>query len=44
MFTFSTFPRRSRAVTAKKCTKKRDAPAKLLFFLLNLRIFAVVVV
>ena len=31
VFTFSTFPRRSRAVTAKKCTKKRDARAKLLF-------------
>ena len=30
------FSRRSRAVTAKKCTQKRDAPAKLLFFLINL--------
>ena len=29
------FSRRSRAVTAKKCTKKRDARAKL-FWLLNL--------
>ena len=26
-----TFTRCSRAMTAKKCTKKRDAPAKLLF-------------
>ena len=32
--------RRSRARTAKKCTKKRDAPAKLLFCLnLNLLLF-----
>ena len=31
--------RRSRAVTAKKCTKKRDARAKLLFWLLNLFAF-----
>ena len=31
VFTFSTFSRRSRAVTAKKCTKKRDSRAKLLF-------------
>ena len=28
--------RRSRAVTAKKCTKKHDARTKLLFWLLNL--------
>ena len=28
-----------RAVTAKKCTKKRDARAKLLFWLLNLLLF-----
>ena len=33
------FSRRSRAVTAKKCTKKRDARAKLLFWLLNLLLF-----
>ena len=32
------FSRRSRAVTAKKCTKKRDARAKL-FWLLNLLLF-----
>ena len=32
----SHFSRRSCAVTAKKCTKKRDARAKLLFWLLNL--------
>ena len=31
--------RRSRAVTAKKCTKKRDARAKLLLWLLNLFAF-----
>ena len=35
MFTFSIkdyeVSRRSRVVTAKKCTKKRDASAKLLF-------------
>ena len=31
--------RRSRAVTAKKCTKKCDAHAKLLFWLLNLFVF-----
>ena len=30
---------RSRAVTAKKCTKKRDARAKLLLWLLNLFAF-----
>ena len=30
---------RSRAVTTKKCTKKRDASAKLLFWLLNLLLF-----
>ena len=30
------FSRRSRAVTVKKCTKKRDARAELLFCLLNL--------
>ena len=33
------FSCRSRAVTAKKCTKKRDARAKLLFWLLNLLLF-----
>ena len=31
--------RRSRAVTAKKCTKKRDARAELLFCLFNLLLF-----
>ena len=31
--------RRSRAVTAKKCTKKRDARANVLFWLLNLLLF-----
>ena len=31
MFTFSTFSRRSRVLTAKKSTKKRDSRAKLLF-------------
>ena len=31
----SHFSRRSRAVTAKKCTKKRDARAELLFFLIK---------
>ena len=37
--------RRSRAVTAKKCTKKRDARAELLFCqsILNLLFFAVLV-
>ena len=52
MFTFSTkreinseSSRRSRAVTAKKCTKKRDARAELLFCqsILNLLFFAVLV-
>ena len=37
------FSRRSRAATAKKCTKKRDARAKLLFWLLNLLLFDVLV-
>ena len=31
--------RGSRAVTAKKCTKKRDARAKLLFCQVNLLLF-----
>ena len=31
MFRFSTFLRRSRVLTAKKSTKKRDSRAKLLF-------------
>ena len=35
--------RRSRAVTAKKCTKKCDASAKLLIWLLNHCIFDVLV-
>ena len=33
------FSRRSRAVTAKKCTKKRDARAELLFCLTNPLLF-----
>ena len=33
------FARRSRAVTAKKCTKKRDARAEVLFCLFSLLIF-----
>ena len=33
------FSGRSHAVTEKKCTKKRDARAKLLFWLLNLLLF-----
>ena len=33
------FSRRSRAVTAKKCTQKRDARAKLLFCQFNLLLF-----
>ena len=33
------FSRRSRAATAKKSSKKRDARAKLLFWLLNLLLF-----
>ena len=37
------FSRRSRAATAKNCTKKRDARAKLSFWLLNLSFFAVLV-
>ena len=37
------FSRRSRAATAKNCTKKRDARAKLSFWLLNLLFFAVLV-
>ena len=39
-FTFSIkLSRLTRAKTAKKCTKKRDARAKLLFCLLNLLVF-----
>ena len=38
-----TFSRRSRAKTGKKCTKKCDARAKLLFCLLNLLFFNVLV-
>ena len=37
------FSRRSRAAKAKNCTKKLDALAKLLFWLLNLLLFDVVV-
>ena len=37
------FSGRSRAATAKNCTKKRDARAKLSFWLLNLLFFAVLV-
>ena len=37
------FSRRSRAATAKNCTKKRDARVKLLFWLLNLLLFDVLV-
>ena len=33
------FSRRSRAKTGKKCTKKRDVRAKLLFCLLKLLLF-----
>ena len=33
------FSRRSRAVTANKCTKKRDARTKLLFCFINLLLF-----
>ena len=37
------FSRRSRAATAKNCTKKRDARAKLSFWLLDLLLFDVLV-
>ena len=37
------FSRRSRARTVKKCTKKRDARAKLLFWVINLLLFDVLV-
>ena len=37
------FSRRSRAVAAKKCTKKRDARAKLPFWLINLLLIDVLV-
>ena len=36
--------RRSRARTVKKCTKKRDARAKLLFYVINLLLFLDVLV